>query len=75
MDMDIALIATSRSRKVLSEIVAGDHLRMSCGDVRIATTLKDRGLISITNPGKREFTSSYRPTQRGLDALAHYERP
>jgi hypothetical protein len=68
----IAALATSRSRRVMGLIANGEHMRLPCGDQRIAHQLAQRGLVILTNPKSREFTSSYRPTPEGMAALCHY---
>ena len=54
---------------VLREISDGEHRRMACGDMRIATLLTTRGFIILVNPKYREFTTSYRITAVGTNEL------
>jgi len=59
----------ARYVRVLKEIADGEHLRMACGDMRIATLLTDRGLVILVDPKHREFTRSYRLTAAGTNTL------
>lgn len=59
----------TRYARVLREILDGEHRRMACGDMRIATLLTTRGFIVLVNPKHREFTTSYRLTAAGTNEL------
>lgn len=63
------LLAQPRVRDLIRTIVNGYHRRMPCGDVRLATTLTNRGLIVLGKPSHREYTTSYLLTPEGKAVL------
>lgn len=59
----------ARYTRVLQEISDGEHRRMACGDMRIATLLTARGFVTLVDPKHREFTTAYRITAVGTNEL------
>lgn len=61
-----------RARRVLGYIARQEHRLMPCSESRVATTLMHQGYLHLTDPRQREFTTAFRLTEKGREAVERY---
>ena len=58
-----------RARNLLRDIESGMERGMPCGDQRIATLLMRFNALKLTNPKRRDVTTSWELTDLGRDSI------
>jgi len=60
-----------RSKRILELVRNRVRQRLPCGDLRVATTLVQRGFLILRDPKRWDMSDSYEITPNGLSALPH----